>query len=167
MSQFELKGLEELRSKLADLRGENAMKAFKSAAGEGAKVIRLAAAANASAVDDSLTPEMIAANITQRPTPKRYARNGDVRVRVGVLGGAKAPTGNGSIRTSGKKALPGGDTYYWRFLEFGTQTIAAKPFMRPAMADGQGAFDAFAAQLGKKVDRMLKVRGGSKSFKTK
>ena len=158
MSQFELKGMDELRRKLADLRGDSAQKAFKSAAGAGAKVIRQAAIANARTVDDSLSPEMIAANIVQRPTPKRYQRNGDVSVRVGVLGGAKAPTGNGSIRTAGKKPLPGGDTYYWRFLEFGTQKMAAKPFMRPAMDKGQEVFDAFAAQLTKRVDKALKVK---------
>jgi len=28
----------------------------------------------------------------------------------------------------------GGDTFYWRFLEFGTKSIKARPFMRPAMA---------------------------------
>lgn len=158
MSNFELKGVDELRARLKQLSGEEAAKAFKSATGAGAKVIREAAIANVQALNDPATPEDISKNIVQRPVPQKYNRRGDMKVRVGVLGGAAAPKGNGSIRTSGKKPLPGGDTYYWRFLEFGTQKVAARPFLRPAMDKGQAVVDAFADRLGKRMDRLIKGR---------
>ena len=34
------------------------------------------------------------------------------------------------VRAGGKKS--GKDAFYWRFLEFGTKFISARPFMRPA-----------------------------------
>lgn len=158
MSQFQLKGVDELRKKLEMLRGEAVDKAIRSATGTGAKVIRESAIANVASLNDPNTPEDIGKNIVQRPTPKRYRQMGEVKIRIGVLGGAKAPKENGSIRTSGKKPLPGGDTYYWRFLEFGTNKIAARPFMRPAMGSGQAAFDAFSTKLDKRLNRLLKIK---------
>lgn len=43
------------------------------------------------------------------------------------------------VREQGK-ADSGKNAFYWRFLEFGTVKMAAKPFLRPA-------FDALAARL--------------------
>ena len=158
MSEFDIKGVDALRAKLRQLAGADAQKIVRSATGAGAKVLRQAAIANVQALNDPSTPEDIGKNIVQRPTPKRYARGDEVKIRIGVLGGAQAPTGNGSIRTTGKKPLPGGDTYYWRFLEFGTAKVAARPFLRPAMGQGQAAIDAFAQQMDKRLDKLLKQK---------
>ncbi|HEL8386180.1 TPA: hypothetical protein U0D20_004949, partial [Escherichia coli] len=51
----------------------------------------------------------------------------------------------------------GGDTWYWRFLEFGTEHVAARPFMRPAMngADAE-VVSTFARELEKAVDRAIR-----------
>lgn len=158
MSQFELKGLDELRKKLEFLRGDNAMKAMRSATGAGAKVIRKAVIANVQAINDPATPDDIGKNIVQRPTPKRYAKNGDIKVRVGVMGGAKTTKGAAAEIASGKNALPGGDTRHFRLVEFGTSKVAARPFMRPAMSQGQAAFDAFSSQLDKQLNKILKPK---------
>ena len=65
--------------------------------------------------------------------------------RVGVRGGAKKyvdDKGNRrkgrvgkSYKVGGSKGNPGGDTFYWRFLELGAPGagIAARPFMHTAM----------------------------------
>lgn len=41
-----------------------------------------------------------------------------------------------------------GDVYYWRFLEFGTSKMAARPFMRPAFeAQKENALEVFRVAL--------------------
>ncbi|HEL8103645.1 TPA: hypothetical protein U0A68_004974, partial [Escherichia coli] len=59
--------------------------------------------------------------------------------------------------TGAGKGNPGGDTWYWRFLEFGTEHVAARPFMRPAMngADAE-VVSTFARELEKAVDRAIR-----------
>ncbi|WP_374987639.1 HK97-gp10 family putative phage morphogenesis protein, partial [Klebsiella pneumoniae] len=74
---------------------------------------------------------------------KAFRRTGDPTFRVGVMGGArqyantKANVRKGragkSYNTAGDKGNPGGDTWYWRFLEFGTEHAAARPIIRPAL----------------------------------
>jgi HK97 gp10 family phage protein len=106
--------------------GRNAM---RRALRRGANVIRDIARTNAKAMDDRLTREAIWKNIaTQGGGRRRERQEGGVVMRVGVLGGARSKGGDPSA--------PGGDTFYWRFLEFGTSEMPAKPFMRPAIASG-------------------------------
>lgn len=103
--------------------GRNAM---RRALRKGANVIRDAARSNAKALDDNLTREAIWKNITTQGMGARRQRQiGGVGMRVGVLGGAKSGSNSNN---------PGGDTFYWRFLEFGTSEMPARPFMRQAMA---------------------------------
>jgi HK97 gp10 family phage protein len=55
------------------------------------------------------------------------------------------------------KGNPGGDTFYWRFLEFGTEHSEAKPFLRRALEDNsQKATNEFISQWDKSIDRVLK-----------
>lgn len=73
-------------------------------------------------------------------------------MRVGVLGGAKAPAiQSGEFKGKGK-GNPGGDTYYWRFLEFGTENMPAHPFMRPAQ-DNNAATNKFAEEMKKGIEK--------------
>lgn len=68
-----------------------------------------------------------------------------------------------SIR-SGPKVVNGAkdrsrDAFYWRFLEFGTRYIAARPFLRPAFeAQKRAAIDAMAQKLRERIAR-FKVTG--------
>lgn len=52
-------------------------------------------------------------------------------------------------KTGGLARVPiQGDSYYWRFLEFGTAKMAAKPFLRPAFeATKDNAVDVFRTTL--------------------
>lgn len=46
------------------------------------------------------------------------------------------------------------DAFYWRFLEFGTRYIAARPFLRPAFeAQKRAAIDAMAKKLRERIAR--------------
>jgi len=53
--------------------------------------------------------------------------------RVGVQGGARKKDKPGALKKflTGAKDAPA-NAYYWRFLEFGTSKMEAKPFLRPA-----------------------------------
>lgn len=141
---------------------------------KGANLVRDAAKANAKRLDDPATAEDIAANIAVRTSSSYYRRTGDVMFRVGVRGGAatyandrwnraKRRAGK-TYRTDGSKGNPGGDTWYWRFLEFGTRISPAKPFLRPALENNiQPAIDETAKHTSRWLDRNIpKLRAQGK-----
>lgn len=163
--EFELKGLDELRAKMKLVSDEAAGKGGKLALRRASEVVRKSAAAGAARLDDSKTSNNISKNIVVRANSRMNKRsNGDsIGYRVGVLGGARDYSAYGEIKT-GKNASenPGGDTFYWRFLEFGTQKIAARPFMRPALANNvDAATDTFINEMDKALDRAIKKGGKS------
>lgn len=52
----------------------------------------------------------------------------------------------------GKKYNTQGEAYYWRFLEFGTAKMQAKPFMRPAFEGSRGKIlEVMKERLGKAI----------------
>lgn len=145
-------GTEQILSKMKALPDKLAKRAMRRALRKGANVIRDIARSNAKAVDDVLTREAIWENIsTQGGGARRERREGGPTMRVGVLGGAR--------EKSGDSAAPGGDTFYWRFLEFGTSQMQARPFMRPAIASGaekaiQTTIDAMQKEVAKELAKM-------------
>ncbi|WP_223160902.1 HK97-gp10 family putative phage morphogenesis protein [Salinicola aestuarinus] len=146
---FEVEGLAALADKLegvsADIKGKGGRFALRKAA----NVVRDRAKESARRLDDPTTANSIADNIVVRADTKHYKLTGDLKMAVGVRGGAKSRDKNA--------ANPGGDTYYWRFLEFGTSTIPAKGFMRTALASSiDAATQEFVTQYGKSVDRAIK-----------
>ena len=79
------------------------------------------------------------------------ARNNAARVDV-----RKGRAGK-SYNTAGDKGNPGGDTWYWRFLEFGTEHMAARPILRPAMNGvDTDVINIFAVELEKAIDRAVR-----------
>lgn len=59
----------------------------------------------------------------------------------------------------GKKGNLSQDAYYWRFVEFGTENMAAKPFLRPAFEakklEAVTAFETYLkTRLAKEVDKL-------------
>lgn len=157
---FELKveGLDALLGKLENLKYETRKKGGRSALRKAAQLVRDAARSNAKVLDDPDSPEKIADNIVERWNGRLSKRTGDLGFRIGVLGGARDYSAYGEIKT-GKSASgnPGGDTFYWRFLEFGTEKIGARPFMRPALASNvTAATDTFVTAYGKVIDRAIR-----------
>ncbi|HDS3786161.1 TPA: hypothetical protein QCJ34_003499 [Enterobacter ludwigii] len=109
------------------------------------------------------------------PTHLRLVR-GNLTFRVGVMGGARqyAQTkanirkgrAGGTYKTAGDKGNPGGDTWYWRMLEFGTEHAAARPIIRPAMNGIDGpVINVFAEEMEKAIDRAIRqaVKKGTKA----
>ena len=152
----EIKGLDEIQRKLKSLPDKIGRNAMKRSLRKGANVIRDAARGNAKRLDDPDTSESIAKNIAvQSGNRRRERQDGGPVMRVGVMGGARDMGKYGEFKGAGK-GNPGGDTFYWRFLEFGTSKMAARPFMRPAMATAGGAaLDATVAAMQSETDKEL------------
>jgi HK97 gp10 family phage protein len=99
---------------------------------------------------------------------KRKRRDAGIALAysVGVLGGASSTYGN--TKSNRRKGLVGktydrgGTAYYWRFLEFGTEKLAAKPFLRPAFDSKaeeavKAIADGFRTGLARAVAKAMKA----------
>ena len=121
---------------------KNAMEPVKNLAKSNARALK---------IDDPTTPSNIIENIVNRKAGKKTmrmagARDADHMQQVGVMGGAKDPETGDPLAT-----------FHWRFLEFGTSTIAARPFMRKALAQNVGrTTNIFVAEMQKGIDRAAK-----------
>ena len=160
----ELKGVDELLAKLQSVTYETQRKTGRAALRKASAIVRDAAIANAARLDDSKTRENIAKNIRLQWNNRLFRRTGNLGFRVGVLGGAKrVAKAAGEIQGRGRNN-PGGDTFYFRFLEYGTQYMSARPFLRPALEQNtQQAADAFIQTYKKGIDNAIKrakKRGG-------
>lgn len=184
--QFSTTGFDQLSARLKTLGYDIRYKGGRAALRKAGNVILSQARANAGQVNDPKTPEEIAKNLVMRWSNKRFKMTGDLMFRIGILGGARQPADDKAARKTerrrkrlGQKSLsdlgemrgagknnPGGDTYYWRFLEFGTAKARAQPFMRPAVAQvGSSPVDVFVAEYNKALDRLLRrqQKAGTKS----
>lgn len=168
--EFKLEGLDAVLKKMRALPVDIRQKGARFALRKSANLVRDAAIANAERINDPATKEEIAKNIAVRFSSRESRRTGDVIFRVGVLGGARryantkenrrARRVGESYSTDGSSANPGGDTYYWRFVEFGTQDAPAQPFMRPALENNtESATSTFARNLDGWLDRYFRKQG--------
>ncbi|MGP9696221.1 HK97-gp10 family putative phage morphogenesis protein [Halomonas sp. AOP27-A1-34] len=150
-------GLEPLLARMDNISFDLRKKGGRFAMRKAANLIRDKARDNAAGVDDPATPAEIFKNVVVRFSPKDFKRNGDLVFRVGVLGGASGyAAASGEVKGKGKNN-PGGDTFYWRFLEFGTINAPAQPFMRRALSENiQAATDEFITQYNRSLDRALR-----------
>ena len=147
--QHSIKGIEAITKSMEAVGHEISYKGGRSALRKAANLISNAVKANARRLDDPETSEQIEENVAVRWSSKKFKRTGDLMFRVGILGGAR-PSGN-------SKGAPGGDTWYWRMLEFGTRKMSASPFMRPALErNTHAATVEFVQQAKKAIDRAVK-----------
>lgn len=150
-------GIDELSKKLDGLKYDAQKKGGRFALRKAAQVVRDQAKSNVQSIDDPKSRDDITKNLTERWGSKFNRTTGDLMFRVGVLGGA----GGNMSQKDQENGLPGGDTRHWRFVEFGTEKMPARPFMRPALEQSaQKATDVFINQYGKAIDRALKKAGG-------
>jgi len=151
-----IKKIRQLPIRLGNNAGRRALR-------KGANVIRNAARDNAKRIDDPESAEQIWKNITvQGGGRRREKRQGGPMMRVGVRGGAKNRKGGGTYHVGGSKSNPGGDTWYWRLIEFGFthksgKQVPPNPFMRSAMTEkASAAFSAVSADLPAQLDKEMR-----------
>lgn len=144
----EIQGFDEVMEKLKALQDAELRRATSRATRKALVGTRTRAKANARRLDDPKSKESIEKNIAIRVSTRRFRRDGVIKGSVGVRGGAKK-------KNDGTNP-PGGDTWYWRFLEFGTSSIAPTPFMRRAINpnETEAAFrDAMAKEIIKEIKK--------------
>lgn len=176
--RFMLQGLDALLKKMNAVSDEIKFKGGRFALRKAANLVASEVKKGAAVIDDPKTREQIQKNVAVRFGSKSFRRTGNLVFRVGILGGARA-TGREALRSArrrrgkgiasleslgelaGKgKGNPGGDTWHWRFVEFGTRKTGARPFMRPALERNiQAATDTFIREAERAIDRAVK-RGG-------
>lgn len=140
MADFEIKGLAPVLAKLKALSGKPAKKAIRAALRKGANIVKASAQTRARQFDDPATPENIAKAIT---VGSKKTKGDEIGMRVGVKGGAK-------------QRKEGGNVFYWRFLELGTENMPAQPFMRPALAENVPKVTVtFVSELDKAIDKIV------------
>lgn len=114
-------------------------KGLRRAARVAMKIVLDDARATARTFDDPNTPQTIWKLIIIR---EARIRESGVRMRVGIAGGA---------RSQRAKDFP----WYWRLLEFGTERMPARKFLRPALENNaQAVADRFAGELEREIDKL-------------
>jgi HK97 gp10 family phage protein len=173
--EYKLEGMNGIELKLKLLNGDVKVKGARTALRAAADLIKVEAISNAQAVDDPKTGEQIWKNVVVRASTKRFKQTGETVFQVGIMGGAKqyAKTRRniregktGTYYTGGDKGNPGGDTWYWRFVEFGVpkKGIAGRSFLEVAMrAKSSAAIMEFSRRFDKYIDR--KIRQASRVAK--
>lgn len=157
----QIHGLEQVLALLRRLPIDLQKKGLNKAMRAGANVVRKAAAANIKAMDDRKSKERIFANVVAQYASRSSRRLGGVMFRVGVLGGAKqygntkenvrARRVGKSYRTGGDKGNPGGDTWYWRFVEFGVPSrgiSARRPMTKALSQNSERSIGVIVYKLG-------------------
>lgn len=124
-----------------------------------------AAKAAARGFDDPQSAERIWRNVVIQNSARQGKRVGGVVMRLGVMGGAKqygdtrenrrkGRVGQ-TYKTLGSKNNPGGDTWYWRFLELDPRRTRAQPFLVPALEQNAQLIEGLLAQyLEREIERL-------------
>lgn len=132
--ELNIEGMDQFKRKIEQLSNPKKVKQIARKAGRQAmNLVRDAARANAKMIDDPETAEKIHKNIVTQGGKSRNSN--EVVIRVGIRGGAAM---NKSSNRKALSGLSGGNTTYWRFIEFGTSLIQAFPFMRLALSRNIG-----------------------------
>ena len=146
---YSLIGIDSLLAKLESISYDMKRKGGRFALRKAAGVVEKALKRNASAIDDPNTPADISKNVAVRFSNRTFKQTGNLKFRVGILGGASP--------ASKQTGQPGGITYHWRHIEMGTESIAARPFMRRALEENIGAAtNEFIKQYELAINRAVK-----------
>ena len=132
MGNVKIEGLSQIHKALSELGRNVSNKIAVKAMREGGKIVREQARQNAPVLSQS-TPYRRAGTLKKAiKSSTKVLKNGKIGtvIRVKTLTTKQIETFK--VRSGKKGALNPKDPYYWRFLEFGTSKMSAKPFMRPA-----------------------------------
>lgn len=148
-----LEGIDELKRALADASKQIRTKAVRGALRKAGQVISKAAKQAApvlSAPTRTRNPGTVKKAIAVRNS--KFARQaGDEGVFIGVR-----PLRGSRQKKLGKAGAKNpNDPFYWRFLEFGTKKMKARPFLRPASdSQGETAIKTFMDSVIPQIDKL-------------
>lgn len=147
--EFSIIGLDGLLGKLDSVSYDVRRKGGRAALRKAAQIVVQKAKEGAERIDDKATGRSIADNIVLRWNGRLFKRTGDLGFRIGVL--------HGAVLRDGGDLSQNAPTPHWRLLEFGTEKMAAVPFMRPALANSiNEVTNTFVTEYEKAIDRAIK-----------
>ncbi|WP_413614902.1 HK97 gp10 family phage protein [Halomonas cupida] len=151
---LKIEGLDPVLARLKALDAVPKGPLIRSALGKAAAVVRDEARLRAKALDIPDDEYSIPKNIVSLMDAKvnrRVAKTGILAARVGIYG----TTAAGKLKAKGKPPE------HWPWVEFGTENMAAQPFMRPALpASAEEATAKFTAGLDAAIDKALAKQSG-------
>ena len=156
---FSVYGLRELGENFAKLSEEVQKNLAKKAVGKAAAIVRDTARYKAPRDTGALRASIVAGRIAKLSSPGYEVWS------VGVWKTQKAYVKNTANRRAGRAGQSwakmydvDGPTYYWRFVEYGTVRMAARPFLRPALEENiQKAENAIVNTLRNGIMAALKT----------
>ncbi|WP_455828267.1 HK97-gp10 family putative phage morphogenesis protein [Pseudomonas capeferrum] len=147
--EFSLIGLDGLLGKLDSVSNDVRRKGGRASLRKAAQIVMQKAKEGAEKIDDKETGRSISDNIALRWNGKLFKRTGDLGFRIGVM--------HGAVLKDGGDLSPNSPTPHWRLIEFGTEKMAAAPFMRPALANSiSEVTNAFLTEYEKSIDRAIR-----------
>lgn len=141
-------GLPELKAALMAIPAKLRRRALRNALGAAGRVVRDEARSAAPVLrvarqGTPRTPGTVRKAISVR-TSKVARRAGNVGVFVNVKPAKAAQRGARSAT----------DPFYWRFLEFGTVKMSARPFLQAGAKKLDAALDAFKKAIGPAIEKL-------------
>nr|WP_317199799.1 HK97-gp10 family putative phage morphogenesis protein [uncultured Psychrobacter sp.] len=142
----DITGLDAVQAKLRQLGNKRKAKnAATRSARKAMNIVKKAAVQTAKGFDDKDSGNKIWKNIVTKAGKTKGT--GSLVMKVGVKGGAKQAKDTGNS---------GGDTFYWRYREYGTATQSASPFLRPALNNSIDAVKAeFTRAYSEELDKEI------------
>lgn len=132
MGNVKVEGLSQIHKALSELGRKVSNKIAVKAMREGGKIVREQARQNAPILSQS-TPYRRAGTLKKAiKSSTKVLKNGKIGTVIRVKTLTTKQIEVFKVRSGKKGALNPKDPYYWRFLEFGTSKMPAKPFLRPA-----------------------------------
>ena len=152
--RFKVEGLAELAKALRELPDKVAKNGLRVSVYAGAKVIRDEARMRAPKAAEVLGPNQPPPGTLKRSVIMKQIPELSSLTRqtffVTVRHGKK-------FRKQGKKGNLSQDAWYWRFVEFGTRKMRARPFLRPALeAKRREAVQAMKDRLSERIEQEAK-----------
>lgn len=155
-ADVKITGGAELLNRLSALPDKLQKKGAVRASRKAMRVALNAAKATARQFDDPESAERIWRNIAIQNSSRQGRREGGVVMRLGVMGGARAYANTrenrrkgrvgATYKTAGSKNNPGGDTWYWRFLELVTEGKPRQEFLVPAVMENAQMIEGLLAE---------------------
>jgi HK97 gp10 family phage protein len=150
--------LKNLRQFTPKLQRRGLTQALRKGARPIVKDARARLAKHIAKTDQSQSTGALSKAITTRVNPRLGRREGGSALSIGIRGGAKEYVSNRQNRKLGRVGQSyeqGGNQFYFRFLEFGTSKMHARPFLTPALAEN--VYDTqtnIAMEIRKAIDRI-------------
>lgn len=127
-----IEGLSQLQQAMQALSKKTSTRIAVKAMRKGGVVIREQARANAPTLKQKVPYRKAGTLRKAISSSTKIGKNGQVNTKIFVRTLKQSKIDAFKARTGKSGAKNPNDPYYWRFVEFGTSKMAAKPFLRPA-----------------------------------